>query len=83
MAVRRLLFSASLEEPDNSESTRTAMELEAASGALGLYATDGSASSATALKIEGSKQLNGEITDLGTVVPENCEVTGTGKGIAF
>jgi hypothetical protein len=39
--------------------------------------------SATTSKIAGSKQLNGEIKERGTVVLENCEVTSAGEGIAF
>jgi hypothetical protein len=50
------------------------------SGAFELYATDGAVVS---LSHYHSKQLNGEIKDRGTVVLDNCEVTGAGKGIAL
>jgi hypothetical protein len=50
-------------------------------GDFRLYAADGAVIVADASKIEGSRQVNGEIKGRGTVVPENCEVKGMGKAL--
>jgi hypothetical protein len=42
-------------------------------------AEKGAAISEITAKFECSTQLNGEIKDWGTIMPENCEVTGPGK----
>jgi hypothetical protein len=53
------------------------------SGTLGVYASEGATLTAIGCKIEKSAHLNCEIKEQGTVILENCEVTGGGKGIGI